>query len=96
MRKIESTAVADVDRDALHEMMAEMARVLGYPSADALPLNLSPQQTATVIDSTTGTMAVWRCTKRTGPPWVAIGGRIKYPTIGTAKYLLANTHTVAA
>ena len=38
---------------------------------------LVPREAALVLRSSEGTLANWRC-KRKGPPWIAIGGTIRY------------------
>lgn len=39
---------------------------------------LTPMETAAILHVTTGTLAVWRCTKRYPLPYVPVGRKILY------------------
>ena len=39
---------------------------------------LTPEQAAEILGTTVGTLAVWRCRREHGIPYVKIGGSVRY------------------
>ncbi len=44
------------------------------------------------IDTTEGTLAVWRCTKRENIPYLKIGSKVRYIRPGIEKWKLSKLH----
>ncbi len=53
---------------------------------------LEPEEVAEGLKVTTGTLAVWRCTKRYPLPWVKIGRRIFYRRRDVEKFVESCIH----
>lgn len=55
---------------------------------------LNEAAVAEMLDVTTGTLQVWRSTKRYPLPYVKIGRNVRYPRSGVVKFI--ESRTVAA
>jgi Helix-turn-helix domain len=52
-----------------------------------LPVLLTPQETAEKLRVKTGSLAVWRCTKRYDLPYLRIGRAIRYRASDVAAFI---------
>lgn len=52
---------------------------------------LTPEQVAELLAVKEGTLAVWRCTKRGGPPYIKVGRSIRYDSEALRAYLERRT-----
>ncbi len=74
--------------DQLETKKAEIMEALGL---SRLPVNLTPQQTSEVLDTSANTLAMWRTTGRYQLPYTKISRRVAYPLSGVAEFLLKRT-----
>ncbi len=74
--------------DQLETKKAEIMKALGL---SRLPVNLTPQQTSEVLDTSANTLAMWRTTGRYQLPYTKISRRVAYPLSGVAEFLLKRT-----
>ena len=63
---------------------------MDYASNDLV----SPQETADHLGLKVGTLAIWRCLKKTELPWVKVGRKIKYRPCDVQSYIL--NHRIAS
>jgi len=54
--------------------------------------SMEPDEVANDLKVTTGTLAVWRCTKRYPLPWLKIGRRIFYRRRDVEKFVESCIH----
>ncbi len=57
----------------------------------AIPELLDPEETAELLGVTTGTLSVWRCTRRYPLDYVRVGRSIKYPADSVRKFITSRT-----
>jgi len=76
--------------EQIAEIKAQIVEALGLPRA---PVNLSPDQTGFVLDTSINTLAVWRTTGRYNLPYTKVSRRVAYPINGVAEFLLRRTVT---
>ena len=60
------------------------------PAADPDQL-LTPQQTADLLATTTGTLSVWRCTARHPLPYMKLGTAVRYRRADVLAFIEART-----
>lgn len=53
------------------------------------PTLLTPPEAAAALRTTVKTLAVWRCTKRHGVPFIKVGRKIWYDRAALKQYLAA-------
>jgi hypothetical protein len=70
------------------EIKIQIAEALGLSRT---PVNLTPNQTGEVLDTSTNTLSVWRNTGRYNLPYTKISRRVAYPINGVAEFLLSRT-----
>ncbi len=74
------------------EQVAEIkAQIVDALGLSRTPVNLTPDQTGEVLDTSTNTLSVWRNTGRYNLPYTKISRRVAYPINGVAKFLLSRT-----
>ena len=74
--------------EQIAEIKAQIVEALGL---DRAPVNLSPDQTGEVLDTSTNTLSVWRTTGRYNLPYTKVSRRVAYPINGVAEFLLRRT-----
>lgn len=52
---------------------------------------LTPNQMAQILGVSTGTLAVWRCTKRYALPYIKIGRSVRYSRAHGNQFIAART-----
>ena len=52
---------------------------------------LTPKQTAEILDTTEGSLSVWRCTGRIDLPFIKIGKNVRYRPEDVQDFLSRNT-----
>jgi len=70
------------------EVKKQIVEALGLPRT---PVNLTPEQTGEVLDTSINTLSVWRTTGRYNLPYTKISRRVAYPINGVAEFLLKRT-----
>lgn len=70
------------------EIKAQIVEALGLPRT---PVNLTPEQTGEIIDTSVNTLACWRTIGRYNLPYTKISRRVAYPINGVAEFLLRRT-----
>ena len=70
------------------EIKAQIVEALELARA---PVNLTPEQTGKILDTSINTLSVWRTTGRYNLPYTKISRRVAYPINGVAKFLLRRT-----
>ena len=68
-----------------HEIELGFARTLHMP-VEELPSSFTNNEAAKLLDTSPGTLAVWRCTKRYKIPYFKIGSNVRYPLFGLVKF----------
>lgn len=58
------------------------------------PTLLTPPEAAAALRTTVKTLAVWRCTKRHGVPFIKVGRKIWYERAALMRYLAARAVNV--
>ncbi len=74
--------------EQIKEIKAQIVEALGL---DRAPVNLSPNQTGEVLDTSINTLSVWRTTGRYNLPYTKVSRRVAYPINGVAEFLLRRT-----
>lgn len=74
--------------EAIAEIKAQIVEALGL---ERPPVNLTPEQTGEVLDTSTNTLSVWRTTGRYNLPYTKVSRRVAYPLNGVAEFLLRRT-----
>lgn len=74
--------------EQLESKKAEIKNALGL---ERLPVNLTPEQTSDVLDTSVNSLAMWRSTGRYNLPYTKISRRVAYPLSGVAEFLLKRT-----
>ena len=74
--------------EQIAEIKAQIVEALGL---DRAPVNLSPNQTGEVLDTSINTLSVWRTTGRYNLPYTKVSRRVAYPINGVAEFLLRRT-----
>jgi len=74
--------------EAVAEIKSQIAESLGL---QRIPVNLTPEQTSEVLNTSTNTLSVWRTTGRYNLPYTKISRRVAYPINGVAEFLLRRT-----
>lgn len=64
-----------------------MIRLQGKPEDDLL----DEKEVAAILDVSTGTLQVWRCTKRYPLPYVKIGRNIRYQRSAILAFIASRT-----
>ena len=77
-------------QEEITEVKAQIVEALGLPRP---PVNLTPEQTSEVLDTSTNTLSVWRTTGRYNLPYTKISRRVAYPINAVAEFLLRRTVT---
>ncbi len=70
------------------EIKAQIVEQLGLARA---PVNLTPEQTSEVLNTSINTLSVWRTTGRYNLPYTKVSRRVVYPINGVAEFLLRRT-----
>ena len=70
------------------EIKTQIVEALGLART---PVNLTPEQTGEVLDTSTNTLSVWRTTGRYNLPYTKVSRRVAYPINGVAEFLLRRT-----
>lgn len=74
--------------EQVEEIKAQIVEALGLERA---PVNLTPDQTSQILDTSTNTLSVWRTTGRYNLPYTKVSRRVAYPINGIAEFLLRRT-----
>lgn len=74
--------------DQVTEIKTQIVEALGLARA---PVNLTPEQTGEVLDTSINTLSVWRTTGRYNLPYTKVSRRVAYPINGVAEFLLRRT-----
>ncbi len=77
-----------ITSEKIAEIKAQIVEALDLPHT---PVNITPEQTGEVLNTSTNTLAVWRTTGRYNLPYTRISRRIAYPLDGVAEFLLRRT-----
>lgn len=80
------------DERLLDQARDIIAAELDLEHRDQLPARVSPADAAAALGTTTGVLAVWRCTRRHSIEYYKVGTKVWYPTRALAEFIAANTH----
>ena len=59
---------------------------------DTLPYQLvGPEEAANILGVSSGTLSVWRCTKRYGLPYIKVGARVMYRLVDLQEFIERRT-----
>jgi len=75
-----------------HEQIVEIKeQIVEALGLSRTPVNLTPNQTSEVLDTSINTLSVWRASGRYNLPYTKISRRVAYPINGVAEFLLSRT-----
>jgi len=75
-------------QEQLESKKAEIKQALGL---ERIPVNLTPEQTSDVLDTSINTLACWRSSGLYNLPYTKVSRRVAYPLSGVAEFLLSRT-----
>lgn len=74
--------------DKINEIKTQITEQLGLSH---VPVNLTPEQTSTILNTSVNTLSVWRSTGRYNLPYVKLSRRVAYPLSSVSEFLLKRT-----
>lgn len=74
--------------EQINEIKKQITEQLGLPH---VPVNLTPEQTSKILNTSINTLSVWRSTGRYNLSYTKVSRRIAYPLSGVAEFLLKRT-----
>ena len=70
------------------QLTEKKQEILAHLGLKNPPVNISPEQTNKVLDTSINTLSVWRTTGRYNLPYVKVSRRVAYPLGAVAEFLL--------
>ena len=74
--------------EQLKNKKTEIIKALGL---ERPPVNLTPDQTSTILDTSVNTLSMWRVSGLYSLPFTKVSRRVAYPLSGVAEFLLKRT-----
>ena len=75
----------------IEQLKTKKTEIMESLGLDRLPVNLTPEQTGKVLDTSPNTLAMWRTSGRYKLPYTKVSRRVAYPLSGVAEFLLKRT-----